>query len=189
MSTPTPDASVATPAAISPLNPLKRLYTFPEAREVTTFSRALFYKLEASGHIRLVRFGSKTLVPIEAIDATLTGKLDRKRTATALSIGTARTHRSRGGGNTQARDSVSDRSGIGRRYAVGKEPRRDVPSRVFRRVLRARPEGAQAALARQTARAFQERARRAVWNAKFAGAIAGSVNAHAAISSRSPIVA
>jgi hypothetical protein len=72
------DTGVATPAAISPLSPLKRLYTFPEAREATTFSRALFYKLEASGHIRLVRFGSKTLVPIEAIDAILTGKLDRK---------------------------------------------------------------------------------------------------------------
>ena len=72
------DAGVATPAAISPLNPLKRLYSFDEAREVTTFSRAFFYKLESQGHIRLVRFGSKTLVPIEAIDAILTGKLDRK---------------------------------------------------------------------------------------------------------------
>ena len=63
MSTPTIGDGVATPAAITPLNPLKRLYTFSEAREATTFSRALFYKLEASGHIRLVRFGSKTLVP------------------------------------------------------------------------------------------------------------------------------
>lgn len=72
------DAGAAAPAAISPLSPLKRLYTFPEATEATTFSRAFFYRLESQGHIRLVRFGSKTLVPIEAIDAILTGKLDRK---------------------------------------------------------------------------------------------------------------
>ena len=60
------------------INPRKLAYTFPEAREATTFSRAFFYKLESQGHIRLIRFGSKTLVPVEAIDAILCGRLDIK---------------------------------------------------------------------------------------------------------------
>jgi hypothetical protein len=66
------------PADIPALNPLKRAYTFDEAREATTFSRQWFYKQERLGHIRLIRIGGKTLVPVEAIDAILSGALDLK---------------------------------------------------------------------------------------------------------------
>jgi hypothetical protein len=59
-------------------NPLKRAYTFAEAREATTFSRQWWYKMEAKGHVRLIRIGGKTLVPVEAIDAILSGALDLK---------------------------------------------------------------------------------------------------------------
>ena len=61
-----------------PPQPAEAPVHVPGGPEATTFSRAFFYRLESQGHIRLVRFGSKTLVPIEAIDAILTGKLDRK---------------------------------------------------------------------------------------------------------------
>ena len=66
------------PADIPALNSLKRAYTFDEAREATTFSRQWFYKQERLGHIRLIRIGGKTLVPVEAIDAILNGTLDLK---------------------------------------------------------------------------------------------------------------
>jgi hypothetical protein len=60
------------------INPRKLAYTFPEAREATTFSRQWWYKIESQGHIRLIRVGSKTLVPLSAIDAVLSGRLDIK---------------------------------------------------------------------------------------------------------------
>ena len=66
------------PADIPALNSLKRAYTFDEAREATTFSRQWWYKQERLGHIRLIRIGGKTLVPVEAIDAILNGTLDLK---------------------------------------------------------------------------------------------------------------
>ena len=60
-------------------NPLKRAYTFDEARVATTFSRQWWYKQERLGHIPpLIRIGGKTLVPVEVIDAILNGKLDLK---------------------------------------------------------------------------------------------------------------
>jgi hypothetical protein len=65
-------------ADLPALSPLKRAFTFSEAREATTFSRQWWYKMEAAGHIRLIRVGSKTLVPVEAIDAILSGTLDLK---------------------------------------------------------------------------------------------------------------
>ena len=59
--------------------PIRKLaYTFAEAREASTFSRQFWYKLEKRGHIRLLRVGSKTLVPVEAIEAILSGALDLK---------------------------------------------------------------------------------------------------------------
>jgi hypothetical protein len=70
--------------AESPAPVLKRLFTFQEAREATTFSRQWWYKMEAQSHVRLIRLGSKTLVPLEAIDAILSGSLsiaDRHRAA------------------------------------------------------------------------------------------------------------
>lgn len=57
---------------------LKRLFTFDEARLATTFARQWWYRMEAKGHVRLIRLGGKTLVPIEAIDAILSGALDLK---------------------------------------------------------------------------------------------------------------
>jgi hypothetical protein len=58
--------------------PLKRAFTFPEARDATTFSRQWWYKMEAQGHIKLLRVGAKTLVPLAAIDLVLSGALNLK---------------------------------------------------------------------------------------------------------------
>ena len=72
------------PADPPAFNPLKRAFTFSEARAATTFSRQWWYKMEGQGHIRLIRIGGKTLVPVEAIDAILSGALvieDRHRAA------------------------------------------------------------------------------------------------------------
>ena len=67
------------PADSPVLNPLKRAYTFDEARVATTFSRQWWYKQERLGHIPpLIRIGGKTLVPVEAIEAVLNGTLDLK---------------------------------------------------------------------------------------------------------------
>jgi hypothetical protein len=66
------------PADTPAFSPLKLAFTFSEAREATTFSRQWWYKMEGQGHVRLIRIGGKTLVPLAAIETVLSGALDLK---------------------------------------------------------------------------------------------------------------